>query len=365
MTSGTVISSSKHETSRRWAALVLSDVERDVLADAAMLAAPDPYEAPAAFREIARETWNALRGSTRDRVTELRHGASARPELYVQNLPCDPKLPPTPTSGSWGRTTAGHFSELLMVVFASELGYPIAYADQRAGAIFHDVYPTRANAAKVSSQSHAVSLGLHSEMFFHPAPPDFLVLHCLRSDPACAARTGVADLATIEDVLTSADRDALRQPAFALDLARLHGSYTFAGQPITEDDPRPCVPIISSTMRIRLRFEPALTTPTSESSRSAMQNAERAAESTATYGTLDTGGMLLVDNRRSVHSRSSFAARFDGTDRWLRRMMVATAGSAPEGAVVRSNNLDLLVPWRENGTAFVRVSYASAVGGRS
>jgi hypothetical protein len=96
-----------------------------------------------------------------------------------------------------------------------------------------------------------------------------------------------------------------------------------------------------------------------------MRNAERAAESTATYGTLRAGGMLLVDNRRSVHSRSSFAARFDGTDRWLRRMMVATAGSAPEGAVVRSNNLDLLVPWQENGTAFARVSYSPAVGGQS
>lgn len=252
-----------------------------------------------------------------------------------------------------------------MVVFASELGYPISYVDQRAGAIFHDVYPTRANAAKVSSQSHAVGLGMHSEMFFHPQPPDFLILHCLRSDPACVARTGVADLATIEHSLSSVDRNALRKPEFALDLARLHGSYTFGGRTITEEDPRPCVPVVSSAMATKLRFEPALMTPISDSSASALRNAEHAAESTAEYGTMCEGGMLLLDNRRAVHSRSSFAARFDGADRWLRRMMVANVGPAPVGGIVHSNNLDLLAAWQESGAPFGRIPYPSIPGDAS
>ena len=29
-----------------------------------------------------------------------------------------------------------------------------------------------------------------------------------------------------------------------------------------------------------------------------------------------------VDNRRAVHGRSEFRARFDGTDRWLQRTFV-------------------------------------------
>jgi enduracididine beta-hydroxylase len=32
---------------------------------------------------------------------------------------------------------------------------------------------------------------------------------------------------------------------------------------------------------------------------------------------------VFVDNYRAVHCRSSFAARFDGTDRWLKRVNVA------------------------------------------
>lgn len=37
---------------------------------------------------------------------------------------------------------------------------------------------------------------------------------------------------------------------------------------------------------------------------------------------LDQGDVLLVDNYRVVHGRRPFAARFDGTDRWLRRLSV-------------------------------------------
>ncbi len=35
---------------------------------------------------------------------------------------------------------------------------------------------------------------------------------------------------------------------------------------------------------------------------------------------LAPGDMLLLDNRRTAHARSAFAARFDGRDRWLQRL---------------------------------------------
>lgn len=343
-----------------WTSLSLTDRERDILTDAAFSPAPDPYVEPAAFRAFAQAAWGALRVSTRDRVAELGAGVSERPELHVQNLPHVPDLPPTPLGGSWTRTTAGHFSELIMVAFSTELGHPLSYADQRDGAVFHDIYPTRANAAKVSSQSHKVGLGFHSEMFFHPIPPAFLLLHCLRPDPTRAALTGVADLATIEKYLSAADCAALRQPAYALDLARLHGSYTYRGDPITEDDARPCLAIISPADSAKFRFEPALTTATTQAGHQALLNAEHAAEATAMHGTLQEGSLLIVDNRRSAHSRSSFPARYDGSDRWLRRMMVAGDLSMnPVDGVIRCENLDLLTPWQDAGATFAYIPYNS------
>jgi alpha-ketoglutarate-dependent taurine dioxygenase len=34
------------------------------------------------------------------------------------------------------------------------------------------------------------------------------------------------------------------------------------------------------------------------------------------------GDVLILDNYRAVHGRQAFAARFDGTDRWLRRINI-------------------------------------------
>ena len=46
---------------------------------------------------------------------------------------------------------------------------------------------------------------------------------------------------------------------------------------------------------------------------------------------LEPGDLLVVDNDRVVHGRTSFAARFDGTDRWLQRAFVV-ADLAPSAA---------------------------------
>ena len=37
---------------------------------------------------------------------------------------------------------------------------------------------------------------------------------------------------------------------------------------------------------------------------------------------MSRGDLLLFDNKRVVHARTPFTARFDGTDRWLMRVMV-------------------------------------------
>lgn len=39
--------------------------------------------------------------------------------------------------------------------------------------------------------------------------------------------------------------------------------------------------------------------------------------------TLQPGDLLIIDNQKAMHSRTKFKARFDGTDRWLQRLLVA------------------------------------------
>jgi L-asparagine oxygenase len=39
---------------------------------------------------------------------------------------------------------------------------------------------------------------------------------------------------------------------------------------------------------------------------------------------LQSGDILVIDNRRAVHGRTPFNPRYDGTDRWLKRALVVT-----------------------------------------
>ena len=37
---------------------------------------------------------------------------------------------------------------------------------------------------------------------------------------------------------------------------------------------------------------------------------------------LRTGDLLVIDNSKVIHGRKPFQARYDGTDRWVQRMLV-------------------------------------------
>ncbi len=339
-----------------WNTIELADGEHRLLREFAESIEIDPYDKLGKFTDAATAAWHGLSHTTRDLVTSLADGSSENAELCVTNLPEVPGVPPTPSSTtSWMRLTQGYVSEAIMITFMVGLGHPISYLDQRDGSIFHDIYPTRHNARAVSSQSSAINLGHHTEMFFHPAPPDFLMLHCLRAPTDRLAYTTISALGDIESLLEPNDRALLSEPLFALDLARLHGRYTFRGRPYTEADPRPCVPI-SSTTESRFRFEPELTTAMSERAHLAMANTEHAATVVARRGIIQERSLIIIDNRRAVHSRSPFKAHFDGSDRWLRRMMIGTA-PASESGVIQQQDLELVDAWRALGARIEHIPY--------
>lgn len=343
---------------RSWHARRLSERERSMIEESAYSTAVDPYNDPVAFRASTNHAWNLLDPATRQAVCAVGLGSSARPELYISNLPEPEDLPATPTqSGRWERTTTDFLSEFIMVMLSHGLGLPISYRDQRAGRIFHDVFPTAENAMQTSSQSSGVGLGHHTEMFFHPNPPDHLVLHCLRPAPERTAQTFVSALPDIESRLTASTRQILRTASYALDLADLHGSYTHQGNQVSRDDPRPIIPIVVEGTSPRFRFEPELMTPICTEAADALDAAEHAAHEVAVAGTLEAGSVLILDNRRASHARSSFSARFDGSDRWLRRMMLGRSSDVADAAVIRWHDLELVTPWIDLGAAMDTIPY--------
>ena len=73
-----------------------------------------------------------------------------------------------------------------------------------------------------------------------------------------------------------------------------------------------------------IRFDPyCIDRPEIEEARSAMDSLIRAIDENLRGVALLPGECLFIDNYKAVHGRSSFKARFDGTDRWLKRINIA------------------------------------------
>jgi L-asparagine oxygenase len=174
------------------------------------------------------------------------------------------------------------------------------------------------------STSSAVTLAWHTETAFHPHKPRYLLLLCLRGDPA--ART---TLCSVDEVLPWLERptvEVLFQPRFR---TRPDESFLAAGS--TGELGPPLAVLAGDRARPTLTFDEDLMVGTDAEAQRALDELAAAIRRTATGIVLVRGDLLVVDNHRAVHGRTPFAARFDGTDRWLQRAFVVSDLSASDG----------------------------------
>jgi alpha-ketoglutarate-dependent taurine dioxygenase len=194
-----------------------------------------------------------------------------------------------------------------------------------------NLVPTVAGAERQVSTSSKVDLAFHTETAFHPHAPRYLVLLCLRGHPD--ART---TLCSVHDVISALDAetiDVLRQPRFTcgVDESFLDGmpQHADARHPsiavAARLDARGPLPVIGGTAeRPTFWFDAELMRGTDPAAQAALDQLGRAVADRQSAVVLEAGDCLVVDNTVAVHGRSSYAARFDGTDRWLQRSFVVS-----------------------------------------
>jgi L-asparagine oxygenase len=231
-------------------------------------------------------------------------------------------LPMTPTDPQ-AVIEKDSVSECALLTVAKMLGEPVGYLPEHGGQIVQNLVPVKAAAYRQVSTSSAVTLGFHTETAFHPHRPHFLLLLCLRGDSN--ART---TLCTAADALKELDQptiETLRKPLFRTrpDESFLHdGAAAQFG---------PLAPVIfGSAASPHLSFDEELMQGETVEAAAALQALATAVARRQTAIVLGTGDLLIIDNRRAVHGRSPFAARFDGTDRWLQRAFVVDSLAASE-----------------------------------
>nr|WSW58359.1 TauD/TfdA family dioxygenase [Streptomyces sp. NBC_00998] len=244
----------------------------------------------------------------------------------------DERIGPTPAH--WKDETRIHRElpeEILVLLYGSLLGEPFGWATQQDGHLVNDVFPIRQYERELLGTGSKTPLTLHTEDAFHPYRADYIILSALRNPDAVPVTVAEADFSVLpQDVL-----DVLFQSRFHIvpDKSHLPENNT-----VRTDEDRlvfeniarlidglGLVPMLTGSRSHPLLCFDATHMSAPEEDTEAVRAFAAAAElldAGLTDCPLEAGSCVFMNNHRVVHSRSAFEARYDGTDRWLKRVNV-------------------------------------------
>jgi Taurine catabolism dioxygenase TauD, TfdA family len=234
-------------------------------------------------------------------------------------------LPPTPANWEAGEDSGTRRQEVQLLLLAACLGEPFGWDGQQRGRLVNDVVPVKADEERQINSGSREAITWHTEDAFQDFPSDYIGLLCLRNRDEVA--TGVS---CARDWVP----DPRLQPLFTTPVDQIpdlayEGSAPPRTGPALFGDPR--APYV--------RLDPYfLRRPVPPAVEGALEALDSAVERTMRRVSLRPGDLLFVDNMRAVHARDSFEPRYDGWDRWLKRVGVSRdlrkawpkrAGNAP------------------------------------
>lgn len=233
--------------------------------------------------------------------TELRKG------LAIGDIPPTPPSPTAPYSG------VDQAEELLMK-FAWHYGIPTGYIQEQDGRIIQNIVPVKKTENDQISSSSKVDLAMHTETAFHPYKPSHVLLMCLRGEKT--ARTTYARVDHITCFLTKETTAILKEPLF---ITSIDDSFRTKGE-VNKDITLPVLE--DSDDGYNLTFDYSVMRGATPEAQQALDRFKDAIEPCITGVTLEAGDLLVLNNKKVIHGRTRFTPRYDGTDRWLQRVLV-------------------------------------------
>jgi L-asparagine oxygenase len=236
----------------------------------------------------------------------------------LRGLGVDDALGPTPRD--WATAgAAGARWDVILLLLSTAMGTPIAWEGQQDGRFVHNIVPSPGHEHEQTGASSAALLSPHTEDAFHPGRAHLLLLGCMRNHDHVATTAASVRKVTLDD----ADVALLSRPALPILPDNAYAeARRFPGAP-------PKVPTLwPSEHGLTLRFDPAYT-PLDEAApayRAAYARLESELSRVSVAVRLQPGEVLVIDNDLVVHGRVPFRARYDGTDRWLKRASVRVPG---------------------------------------
>ena len=253
-------------------------------------------------------------------------------------------------------TSATLEEEMVLALFGSLLGDILTWGTQQDGHLIQDVFPIKGYEYEQLGAGSEEPLWWHTEDAFHPYRADYLGLLCLRNPDQIASTVASLSRAKIAECHVR----TLFKPCFSIrpDDSHLGGNES---SPVGDNEPQdnllneayqqigemysspPRIPIFFGNFDspyIRLdRF--LVERPEDEAARLALDALIQSLDSILSEIILQPGDLLFLDNYRVVHGRRPFKAKYDGYDRWLKRINIVR--DLRKSSSVRRNNLSRVV----------------------
>jgi Fe(II)/alpha-ketoglutarate-dependent arginine beta-hydroxylase len=249
----------------------------------------------------------------------------------------DLKIGSTPNHWKWKSDASSSIEEqMLFVLYGCLLGDPFGWVTQQDGFLVHDVLPIKDNKYEQLSTGSAQTLWWHTEDAFHPYRADYIGLMCLRNAERVATTVGAPDITR----LSKEQFEILFEPRFMIRPDESHSEKNESdfrkmerGQ--SDDDvigsayekinklsaePQRFPILFGNPESPYFRLDPYFTTPLDDKAGAALNALACTVDGNMRDIILCPGDCCFIDNYRVVHGRQAFEARFDGTDRWLKRI---------------------------------------------
>jgi L-asparagine oxygenase len=236
--------------------------------------------------------------------------------LLIRNLPIDAPLPPTPADGRIIADRPIMISEYILLLIMLHLGEPIAYQDEKEGALIQNICPVKGQESR-QENTGSVFLEFHTEDGFHPFKPDFVGLLCLRPDHGRVAKTATASINAVLSLLSPLTIDLLRQHIYRI---RIASSFMEEHNEVFYS---PLLPVLSgSSLKPEICVDFHAMESMDATGSLALKELKSTLEQKVVEVALALGDLMVVDNRVAAHARTGFQPRYDGHDRWLKRLFV-------------------------------------------
>lgn len=215
--------------------------------------------------------------------------------------------------------------DFFAVLLSSCVGHCFGWSTQQSGKIIHDLIPQKNKGQAQTGYGSTSELLLHTEDSFHEFRAEYICMFGIKNiDSIATTVASVRDLHLDDDISNVLYNQAfeLLPDESHLDAEQLSGDTENA----MENEASTMFTFYGDRNFPFICYDPAYTdlSNASDAQKEALDVLQTEIGRKIFDISIRAGDVCIIDNRKVVHGRKAFTPKFDGSDRWLKRVSITT-----------------------------------------